>query len=524
MNANASSQNVKRGSVLIVGSGIGRHAGRAGSGPDSGYKVHLVEKDSAIGGTMSILDKTFPTGDVRHVYAVAQIGGGGSPRQRRHPHVVGGWCRVAGQPGDFTVTLRQQPRYVDPDKCTGCGLCEEKCPKKVISEYEQGLTKRKGHFQPVRPGGAQYPGHAMQTTASTCKRASAGPAKSFVRPRPSTSRIPAVNSPCKSVRWCSAPAWTATTPANARSWGSDAGPTWCRPYSSSVFYRLRGHTAAWCKGPATASIPTRLPGYNVWGPGMSTTQTPLVFLGMLHVRHQAGGDCQRARQPDRTEHLFSWKCVPLARISTNTWTAPSRNTACAICGPWFPWCGKNRRPGIWRSATPGKTGVLVDEIFDMVVLSIGFEPHRNMGAFADVFGIDLNPHRFAKTDGFRPRGNDPARCLRDRNFPGTQKTFRETVMQGSAVAGPHHGPSGGGPGNRNRNQGTAAGKRRRPGGAPHRGFCLPLRHQHFPDGGRQAGWLPKSKTCPMWLTLTMFCMPVPRTTRTASKSWWPKRG
>ncbi len=53
---------------------------------------------------------------------------------------------LSGTEGDFTATLRQKPRYVDLDKCIGCGLCAEKCPKKVADEFNQGLAKRKAVY------------------------------------------------------------------------------------------------------------------------------------------------------------------------------------------------------------------------------------------------------------------------------------------------------------------------------------------------------------------------------------------
>ena len=53
---------------------------------------------------------------------------------------------MRGAPGDFTVRLKRHPRYVDAEKCTGCGLCEEKCPKKVVSEYDQALGMRKAIY------------------------------------------------------------------------------------------------------------------------------------------------------------------------------------------------------------------------------------------------------------------------------------------------------------------------------------------------------------------------------------------
>ena len=55
---------------------------------------------------------------------------------------------VSGQAGNFDVHLIQQPRYVDMDKCIACGQCAQKCPKKVVDEYNTGLLKRKAIYVP----------------------------------------------------------------------------------------------------------------------------------------------------------------------------------------------------------------------------------------------------------------------------------------------------------------------------------------------------------------------------------------
>ena len=62
MNKPSSAGSLKRGSVVIVGAGIGGMQAALDLA-ESGYKVHLVTKESSIGGTMVMLDKTFPTGD-----------------------------------------------------------------------------------------------------------------------------------------------------------------------------------------------------------------------------------------------------------------------------------------------------------------------------------------------------------------------------------------------------------------------------------------------------------------------------
>ncbi len=50
--------------------------------------------------------------------------------------------KVEGRAGDFTVTIRRKRRYVEENKCTGCGACAEKCPTVVLDVFNEGLGKR----------------------------------------------------------------------------------------------------------------------------------------------------------------------------------------------------------------------------------------------------------------------------------------------------------------------------------------------------------------------------------------------
>lgn len=112
---------------------------------DTGYFVYMVEKSEAIGGVMSALDKTFPTNDCSMCILSPKLVECG-----RHPNIkiltmtdVQG---VEGEAGNFQVSLHQKARYIDMDKCIACGLCAEKCPRKVSDEYNLGLNKRKAAY------------------------------------------------------------------------------------------------------------------------------------------------------------------------------------------------------------------------------------------------------------------------------------------------------------------------------------------------------------------------------------------
>ncbi|MFH0777625.1 MAG: FAD-dependent oxidoreductase [Candidatus Eisenbacteria bacterium] len=125
--------------TLIVGGGIaGIHA--ALTYANSGKKVYLVEKKASIGGHMSMLDKTFPTLDCSACILTPKMSEVG-----RHPNIeLLTWTEVqeiSGHIGSFKVKLRKKARYVDLEKCNGCGACWENCPT-VITPSERVIKKR----------------------------------------------------------------------------------------------------------------------------------------------------------------------------------------------------------------------------------------------------------------------------------------------------------------------------------------------------------------------------------------------
>jgi heterodisulfide reductase subunit A len=132
--------------TLVVGGGIaGIQA--ALEIADSEHKVYLVERDPSIGGHMIQLDKTFPTLDCSQCILTPKMAAVGA-----HPYIelltYSEVEEVAGFVGSFEVKVRKRARHVDEDKCTGCGVCQEKCPYKADSEYDVGLGKRKAIYTP----------------------------------------------------------------------------------------------------------------------------------------------------------------------------------------------------------------------------------------------------------------------------------------------------------------------------------------------------------------------------------------
>jgi heterodisulfide reductase subunit A len=133
--------------VVVVGGGIaGIQA--ALDIAQHGVRVHLVEKEPTIGGHMAMLDKTFPTNDCSMCIL--------SPKMvevERHPLITVHTCTevtgVEGEVGDFTVRMRRYPRYVDEERCNGCGDCTEVCPVEVYNRFDAGIGVRKAIYRPM---------------------------------------------------------------------------------------------------------------------------------------------------------------------------------------------------------------------------------------------------------------------------------------------------------------------------------------------------------------------------------------
>jgi heterodisulfide reductase subunit A-like polyferredoxin len=137
-------ENGQVGAALVVGGGIGGTQAALDLAA-AGIKVYLVENKSAIGGVMAQLDKTFPTNDCAmctQAPRLVEIG--------KHKDIdiisLADVESLSGEPGNFTVTVRKRPRFVDEDKCTGCGACFPSCPIVIKNEFNQGLSDRKAIY------------------------------------------------------------------------------------------------------------------------------------------------------------------------------------------------------------------------------------------------------------------------------------------------------------------------------------------------------------------------------------------
>jgi len=134
------------GDVVVIGGGI---AGiqTALDLANHGIVVHLIEREPSIGGHMAQLDKTFPTNDCSMCIL--------SPKMveiARHPNIrlytLSEVESIEGEVGNFTVTIKKHPRYIDETLCNGCGDCIQICPVEVYNRFDAGVGVRKAIYKP----------------------------------------------------------------------------------------------------------------------------------------------------------------------------------------------------------------------------------------------------------------------------------------------------------------------------------------------------------------------------------------
>ncbi|MBN1886979.1 MAG: CoB--CoM heterodisulfide reductase iron-sulfur subunit A family protein [Thermoflexales bacterium] len=142
--------------TLVIGGGVaGIQA--ALEIANSGHHVYLVEREPSLGGHMAQLDKTFPTLDCSACILTPRMFEAGN-----HPNITlltySQLESVSGYIGNFKARIRKKARCVNEELCTGCGVCEEKCPKQIVDEvFEAGLGYRKAVYRPFPQAVPKYP-------------------------------------------------------------------------------------------------------------------------------------------------------------------------------------------------------------------------------------------------------------------------------------------------------------------------------------------------------------------------------
>lgn len=422
-------QNPKIGSVLVVGSGVGgMQAALDMAG--SGLMVHMINDESSIGGTMARLDKTFPTGDC----AMCMI----SPRMvesSRHPniklHTLTSVQSVSGQAGNFTVTLLRKARYVDPDKCTGCGACEPKCPVRVDNEFNLGLDKRKAIH-------ALFP-QAVPNTRAIDKNVCLYLTKGVCRKCEKACDAQAINFEDTDTEFELTVGSVVLTPG-LRTYDPGVGQEYGYGRLANVVTSLQFERLLSASGPCGGTV-----------------ERP---SDKAHPKRLAWIQCVGSRNDHNANPWCSSVCCMYAAkqaIIAKEHDAEVESTIFYMdlraFGKDFDKyidLAKNKHGVIYRRAMIAgieedpetknllihhvdEAGNRIQEEYDLAILSIGFQPSEQSRTYGELFGIDLDDYGFAATSRLTPVKTSRDGIYVAGIYQGP-KDIPETVTQGSGAA------------------------------------------------------------------------------------------
>ena len=421
----------KAGSVLVVGAGIAG-MGSAQLLAQMGYKVYLLDSAPGIGGSMHLLDRTFPTDSCGLCIMLPDqpaycptLECGMNPNIEILP------CAevesLEGEAGDFRASILHRPRYVDIDKCNNCGLCPEVCPEERPGEHEGRLHRVKAIYRP--PTRAVPDAYVIDmdycTRCGLCVEVCPTDAIDLEMPERRTEiEVGAV---------ILSPGYQAF---DARLKGEFGYGYYDNVLTSIEFERmvsLAGSTQAHLVRPSDGAAPGRVAFIQCVGSRDESSGYPYCSsVCCMYTAKQLAAAKEIA--PNLEATVFFMDIRTFGKDFERYF-----NRVEALPGVAYRRCMVSAIKEVpqahdLRVAFVTEDGILREEDFGMVVLAVGLAPPEGFQALADRLSVELNESGFCATDRFAPH-----ETTRPGVFVGgafrEPKDIPETVAEAAGVVG-----------------------------------------------------------------------------------------
>ena len=340
---------------------------------------------------------------------------------------------VSGEAGNFSVKVRKQPRYVDMDKCIACGLCAQKCPKKVDDDYNAGLNKRRSIYikygQTVPLKYAIDPTQCIYLTKGKCRACEKFCPTGAINYE-DKAQIVTLNVGSVIL----SPGFKPFDPSGLDFYGYDRMPDVVTGLEYERLLSASGPCMGHLVRPSDSREPKKIAWIQCVG-SRNTNQCDNSYCSSVcctYAIKQALITAEHLTDDDVEQSIFYMDIRTIWK-EVERYCEGARNAGVRFvrARPHTIMPGPNNI-GVNMTYTTEK-GEQINEAFDMLVLSIGLEAPADALKLAERFEIELTPHNFVKTSGFDPvaASRPGVYVAGDFQMP---KAIPRTVIEASAAA------------------------------------------------------------------------------------------
>jgi heterodisulfide reductase subunit A len=340
---------------------------------------------------------------------------------------------IAGTAGNFQVTVKEAPRYVDVDKCIACGACTEKCPKKVDSEYNAGTGKRKAiyvKYAQAVPLKYQIDPEACiwlkkPGACGFCQTVCDAGAINFN----DTEKIHEINVGAVVL----APGFEAFDPKEAKVWGYGVQPNVITAMQLERYLSASGPSEGHLVRPSDHKAVNKVAflqcvgsrDENLCGNGYCSSVCCMYAIkeAVIAKDHVPGLSATIFYMDMRTHGKEFERYLERAKTDSGV-----RFVRCRVNG-----VETDGNTNDLRIRYINEQGRQVEEFFDMVVLSVGLQTPKHVLALAEIAGIQVTVDKFAATSDFAPVQTSREGIFTCGAFAGP-KDIPQSVVEGSAAA------------------------------------------------------------------------------------------
>ncbi|UCH88596.1 MAG: CoB--CoM heterodisulfide reductase iron-sulfur subunit A family protein [Thermoplasmata archaeon] len=397
---------------------------------DSGIKTYLIEQSPSLGGKMAQLDKTFPTNDCAMCILSPKL-----VAASRHPNidlmVNTEVMDISGEKGDFKVKVVKHARFVKEELCTGCGLCAEKCPKKVPNTFEQKLAQRKAIYVPF----PQAVPLKYTIDKENCLFFTRGKCKICEKVCPADApdfeqSDEEITLDVHSV--IIAPGFKITDPAKLANYGYGIFPNVITSLEFERLLSASGPTGGEIRRPSDNKVPKSIGFIQCVGSRDRSIGHPYCssVCCMLSIKEAM---IAKEHYPDLQTQIFFMDMRAFGKEFDEYYMKAEKEHGIIFTR-------NNRISGLNEDPDNRNIdvvyideGQLTQEEFDLMVLSVGMDISEDVQKVCQKLNIELNPYNFSKTDIFSPLETSHEGIFVCGAFSGP-KDIPDSVAQSSGAA------------------------------------------------------------------------------------------